>query len=124
MEEHKNLKPYFSQAADRLNDRILYLIGDLDGLESTHGTKLGQTGITSVDENAELPQLSKTEVSSAHKGETHDIKGGTLNYYSKVRAVNLSQSPRNDSDINNDADSSNSPARGSNNTRKQLVSRF
>ena len=27
MEEHKRLKPYFSQAADRLNDRIVKLIG-------------------------------------------------------------------------------------------------
>ena len=27
MEEHKRLKPFFSQAADRLNDRILRLIG-------------------------------------------------------------------------------------------------
>ena len=56
MEEHKNLKPYFSQAADRLNERILYLIGDLDaGFDSTVATKLGQTGFNSVDENQELP---------------------------------------------------------------------
>ena len=27
MEEHKRLKPYFSQAADRLDDRICKLIG-------------------------------------------------------------------------------------------------
>ena len=91
MEDHKNLKPYFSQAADRLNDRILYLIGDLDGgHDSNAGTKLGKIGFSSVDENQELPQLSKTENLSANKGETHDSKKGTLSYYSKVRAVNLS----------------------------------
>ena len=27
MEEHKRLKPHFSQAADRLNDRIVRLVG-------------------------------------------------------------------------------------------------
>ena len=27
MEEHKRLKPFFSQAADRLNERIIKLIG-------------------------------------------------------------------------------------------------
>ena len=33
MEEHKRLKPFFSQAADRLNERIIKLIGGAWGLQ-------------------------------------------------------------------------------------------
>ena len=60
MEEHKNLKPFFSQAADRLNERLLQLIGtDENALDATSTTRLGKTAINTVDESSELPQLNK-----------------------------------------------------------------
>ena len=60
MEEHKNLKPFFSQAADRLNERILQLIGtDEHAMDATSTTRLNKTAINTVDESSELPQLNK-----------------------------------------------------------------
>ena len=38
MEEHKRLKPFFSQGADRLNDRVLGLIGSSKLYHDEHGT--------------------------------------------------------------------------------------
>ena len=56
MEEHKNLKPFFSQAADRLNERILQLIGSDDtAFDATSSTRLGRTAINTVDESTEFP---------------------------------------------------------------------
>ena len=85
MEDHKNLKPFFSQAADRLNERILQLIGtDENALDATSTTMLGKVAIKTVDESSEFPQLNKHEYLSATNSsglnvpETHDYAGKTI----------------------------------------------
>ena len=55
MEEHKRLKPYFSQAADRLNDRILRLIGGCSIYQDEHANTLAPTIMaTSLDGGTSL----------------------------------------------------------------------
>ena len=54
MEEHKHVKPFFSQAAERLNDRITKLIGDA----YDHEEEKNKILITSVEGGASL-ELSK-----------------------------------------------------------------
>jgi len=113
MEEHKRMKPFFSQAADRLNERILQLIGnDENALDVTSSSKMAKTAIAinPVDESTEFPKLNKQELnlsvtnsSGVNDAETHDYgrrvasqgpeNTQTQEYYSRVRAVNLSQSP-------------------------------
>lgn len=60
MEEHKQLKPYFSQAADRLNDRVVRLIGRSSLYHDEHGSTQGPAIITtSLDEGASLNGTDK-----------------------------------------------------------------
>ena len=80
MEESKHVKPYFSQAADRLNDRINKLIGDawhyeeeknqvvitsLDGGASVETSKDAPGGLKEMLEGRESPsKLGETSVDS------------------------------------------------------------
>ena len=155
MEEHKRMKPFFSQAADRLNDRITQLLGmEEHALDATSSTRLGRIAIGPVDESTEFPKLPKQDrllatnnSSGDHAAETHDYGKRvqshdpenlqTQEYYSRVRAVNLSHSPTLDAakatpnsvgsyrpkdEKGGEYDSSTSPMRSSYNRRRQLVS--
>ena len=142
MEDHKRMKPFFSQAADRLNDRIMQLLGDNEAaLDVTSSTRLGKMTINTVDESREFPKLGKNAehlsvTRNSNGSETHDYgkrvqsqeSENTGEYYSRVRAVNLSHSPVLDGDKptpqpkDREYDSSTSPLRSSYNRRKQLVS--
>ena len=109
MEDHKRMKPLFSQAADRLNERIMQLLGETEiPLDATGSTRHGKININAAGESSEFPKLNKTEhlsIKNSNGSETHDqgnraqsrgkSQGSDIvgEYYSRVRAVNLSHSP-------------------------------
>ena len=76
MEDHKRMKPFFSQAADRLNERIMQLLGETEiALDATSSTLKGRMNISAVDESTEFPKLNKTEhlsIKNSNGSETHD----------------------------------------------------
>ena len=76
MEQHKRLKPYFSQAADRLNDRIVRLIGGCSIYHDEHANTLGPTIMaTSLDGGTSLNATEKQLPSILDGRDTPSTKG-------------------------------------------------
>ena len=76
MEEHKRLKPYFSQAADRLNDRIIRLIGGCSIYHEEHAHTLAPTIMAaSLDGGTSLNATEKQLPSILDGRDTPSTKG-------------------------------------------------
>ena len=58
MEAHKRMKPYYSQAADRLNERILKLIGNAYTLQHEFDEK--QTDLEDANASINVRALDGT----------------------------------------------------------------
>jgi len=52
METHKRLKPYYSQACDRLNERIFKLIGHAHNLQNDYDEKQTDLADASINVRA------------------------------------------------------------------------
>ena len=90
MEEHKRLKPFFSQAADRLNDRIVRLIGGSALYHEEHRFNVPTVMAASLDGGTSMNATEKQLPSILDGRETPGESMMTSHQTMNPRAVTLS----------------------------------